>query len=257
MDDEEMRHSMRIADCGLRNRDWRTQNSRRILGGTILLVLWLWSGTGSAQEQHPHHPLPLDQYIALLEDPQRDEWQKPDAVIQALNLQNGQVVADIGAGSGYFTLRLARAVEPNGTVFAVDVDEGMLNYLRQRLAKEDIKNITVRQVPPHDPLLLNSSVDLVFVCNAYHHLEEREGYLRKLRKALKPDGHLVIVDFYKREGIPVGPPMDMRLSEETVQKELQGAGLKVTEQLTFLPYQYILIAQPTSGTSALSPAGGP
>ena len=81
--------------------------------------------------------------------------------------------------------------------------------------------------------------------------------MRKLRKALKPDGRLVIVDFYKREGIPVGPPMEMRLSEETVQKELQGAGLKVTEQPTFLPYQYILIAQSTSGTSALSPAGGP
>jgi ubiquinone/menaquinone biosynthesis C-methylase UbiE len=189
--------------------------------------------------------MPLDQYIALLEDPKRDEWQKPDEVLKALQLKEGQFVADVGAGSGYFTVRLARAVGEKGVVFAVDVDEGMLGYLRQRLAKERINNIQVMQVPPHDPLLIAGSADVVFLCNVYHHLEDRDVYLRKLRKALKPGGRLVIVDFYKKEGIPVGPPMHMRLSEETVAKELQGAGLKVTEKLTFLPYQYILVAQAT------------
>ena len=223
--------------------------------GTILLLLWIWTGTVGAQEEHSHPTLPLDQYIALLEDPERDQWQKPDAVIQALKLQNGQVVADIGAGSGYFTLRLAQAVAPKGMVLALDVEEGMLDYLRQRLAKEKIQNVKTMLVPPHDPLLIDGSLDLALLCNAYHHLEDRDVYLRKLRKALKPDGRLVIVDFYKKEGMPVGPPMHMRLSEETVQKELQGAELKVTEKLTFLPYQYVLIAQPTTGSSASSPAG--
>lgn len=211
--------------------------------GIVLLSLWICTGSVGAQEEHPHRPLPLDQYIALLEDPERDQWQKPDAVIQALKLQNGQVVADIGAGSGYFTLRLAWAVAPRGMVFALDVEEGMLDYLRQRLAKEKIQNVKTILVPPHDPLLIDGSLDLAFICNTYHHLEDREVYLRKVRKALKPDGRLVIVDFYKKEGIPVGPPMHMRLSEETVQKELQEAGLKLTEKLTFLPYQYILIAR--------------
>src|SRR5262249_50505364 len=121
---------------------------------TILLALYLGSSMVCAEEQHPHHPIPLDQYTALLEDPKRDEWQKPDAVIQALNLKEGQVVADIGAGSGYFTLRLARAVGQKGQVFAVDVDEGMLSYLRARLATEKIQNVQVMQVPAHDPLLL-------------------------------------------------------------------------------------------------------
>ena len=153
--------------------------------------------------------------------------------------------------------RLARAVERTGTVFALDVDEGMLGYLRQRLAKEHLTNVRVVQVPAHDPLLIDGSVDVAFICNAYHHLEDREVYLRKLRKGLKPDGRLVIVDFYKREGIPVGPPMSMRLSEETVQQELQAAGLQVTEKLTFLPYQYILIAQATMGGKAASPAAQP
>ncbi len=233
----------------------RNQNFCKILGSSVfLLVLWLWGGSVSAEGQHPHHPLPLDQYIALLENPKRDEWQKPDEVIKALDLQEGQFVADIGAGSGYFTLRLARAVGEKGAVFAVDVDEGMLGYLRQRLSKENLKNVQVMQVPPHDPLLIDSSTDVVFICNVYHHLEDRAVYLRKLRKALKPDGRLVLVDFYKKEDIPVGPPLHMRISEETVTKELQDAGLQVTEKLTFLPYQYMLIAQPTPGAPLAVPA---
>jgi predicted methyltransferase len=108
------------------------------------------------------------------------------------------------------------------------------------------------RVPPHDPLLIAGSADMVFLCNVYHHLEDRDVYLRKLRKALKPGGRLVVVDFYKQEGIPVGPPTHMRLDEETVTKELQGAGLKVTEKLTFLPYQYILVAQPTTPTAPVA-----
>ena len=218
--------------------------------GIALLLLWIWTGTLRAQEAPHHPPLPLDQYLALLENPERDEWQKPDTIIEALKLENGQVVADVGAGSGYFTLRLARAVASRGLVFALDVEEGMLDYLRQRLAKEKIQNVKVLLVPPHDPLLIDGSLDLAFICNTYHHLEYRDVYLRKLRKALKPTGRLVIVDFYKKEGIPVGPPMPMRLSEETVQKELREAGLGVIEKLTFLPYQYLLIAQSATESSA-------
>ena len=105
-------------------------------------------------------------------------------------------------------------------------------------------------VPPHDPLLIDGSLDLAFICNTYHHMEYRDVYLRKVRKGLKPSGRVVIVDFYPKEGIPVGPPMHMRLSEETVEKELLGAGLEVTEKLTFLPYQYILVAQPKAEPSA-------
>lgn len=87
----------------------------------------------------------------------------------------------------------------------------------------------------------------MFVCDVYHHLEDREEYLRKLRKALKPDGRLVVVDFYKQEA-PVGPPLSMRLSEDTVKKELHATGLRVMEKLTPLPYLYILVAQPTTRT---------
>lgn len=224
-----------------------------------LLILWLWSGGAIAGEhQHSHSSMSLDQYIARLEDPQRDAWQKPDEVLKILDLQEGQVIADIGAGSGYFTVRLARALAPlKGRVMALDVNEGMVNHLRQRLTQEQLQNVTVVQVPAHDPLLIDQSVDVAFICDTYHHLEDREVYMRKIRKALKPTGRVVIVDFYKREGVPVGPPMSMRLSEDTVQQELQDAGLHVTQKLAILPYQYMLIAQPTTTAPAASPGEKP
>ena len=192
---------------------------------------------------HQHHQMSLDQYIARLEDPTREEWQQPEAVIEALKLQSDAVVADIGAGSGYFTLRLARAIAPKGRVYAVDTESGMLDYLRQRLREADISNVQVMKVPAHDPLLVDGSIDVIFICNTYHHLEDRAVYLRKLSKALKPNGRLVIVDFNKEGEIPAGPPPAMRLSKEAVTTELRAEGLRVAETLSFLPYQYILIAQ--------------
>jgi SAM-dependent methyltransferase len=204
---------------------------------------------------HPHHPMPLDKYIAVLEDPERDEWQKPATVIQALKVQPGEYVADIGAGSGYFTRYLAHTVGDTGTVFAVDVEEGMVDHLRRRLKEGNINNVKTMKVPAHDPLLIDGSLDLAFICDVYHHLEDRDVYMRKVRKALKPTGRIAIVDFYKKE-TPVGPPMHMRLSEEAVEKELRAAGLEVTEKLAILPYQYILIARPMTKESETSrPAG--
>jgi len=231
---------------------------RLIIAGFCLL--WLWTPQSFAEEhhQHSHSSMSLDQYIARLEDPKRDEWQKPDEVLKVLNLQEGQVVAEIGSGSGYFTVRLAQTLAPlKGRVMALDVNEGMVTHLRNRLTQEQLKNVTVVHVPAHDPLLIDQSADVVFICDTYHHIEDRDIYLRKVRKGLKPNGRLVIVDFYKREGIPVGPPMSMRLSEETVQKELEAAGLRVTEKLTTLPYQYILIAQPMSATPDASQSAKP
>ncbi|MGE0684338.1 MAG: class I SAM-dependent methyltransferase [Candidatus Binatia bacterium] len=232
---------------------------RQRLAISAVCLLWLWSGGAIAEEhQHSHSSMSLDQYIARLEDPKRDEWQKPDEVLKILNLQDGQVIADIGSGSGYFTLRFAQALTPlKGRVMALDVDEGMVAHLRQKLAQEELKNVTVVHVPPHDPLLIDQSVDVVFICDTYHHIEDREIYLKKVRKGLKPNGRVVIVDFYKNKDIPVGPPVSMRLSKETVQKELQAAGLHVAETITTLPYQYILIAHPTTAAPAASPDENP
>ena len=215
----------------------------------VVLVLFL-AGVVWAQEQqhghlHQHDSMSLGQYIARLEDPARDAWQKPDAVIQALKLEEGHIVADIGAGSGYFTLRLTQAVGSEGMVYAVDTASGMLHHLRQRLREEGISNVRTMKVPPHDPLLVDGSIDVAFVCNTYHHIEDREVYLRKIRKALKPDGRIIIIEFNKEGDIPVGPPSQMRLSKDSVRKELQAAGLSVTETPVSLQYQYMLMAQTT------------
>lgn len=236
-----------------------TRQKLTTLTVSAVCLLWLCSIQAIAEEhQHSHRSMSLDQYIARLEDPKRDEWQKPDEVLKILKLQEGQVIADIGSGSGYFTLRFARLLAPlKGRVMALDVDEGMVAHLRQRLAQEELKNVTVVHVPPHDPLLIDQSVDVVFICDTYHHIEDREIYMKKIRKGLKSNGRVVIIDFYKNKDIPVGPPASMRLSEETVQEELQEAGLHVTEKITTLPYQYILIAQPTTTAPAASPNGKP
>ena len=216
-----------------------------LVGFGLCLAILFWNESARGQEDHPQHSMPLDEYIAILEDPKRDMWQKPQEVINALDIQEGQVVADIGAGSGYFTLRLANAVGAMGTVFAIDVEQGMIDFLRQRLALLKIQNVRTILVPPHDPLLINGSLDVAFVCDTYHHIEDRDIYLRKLRKALKPSGRIIIVDFYHDRDIPVGPPPSMRLSKSVVQQELAAAGLSVVQEARFLPYQYLLIAQAT------------
>lgn len=224
----------------------RVRYAVRLVCFALCLAIVFWNEPALGQTDHRHHPMPLDQYITMLEDPKRDTWQKPQEVINALNIREGQVVADIGAGSGYFTMRLANAVGEKGVVFAVDVEQGMVDFLRRRLADMNIQHVRTMLVPAHDPLLINGSLDLAFVCDTYHHIEDRDIYLRKLRKALKPSGRLVIVDFYHDRDIPVGPPPSMRLSKTVVQQELAAAGFSVRQEATFLPYQYLLIAQQTT-----------
>ena len=211
----------------------------------LILVLLLAKFVWPQEHSHQHDAMSLAQHIARLEDPTRDAWQKPDAVLEALKLQEGHIVADVGAGSGYFTLRLAQAVGPEGMVYAIDTSSGMVHHLRQRLREEGITNVRTMKVPPHDPLLVDGSIDIAFVCNTYHHIEDREIYLRKIRRALKPNGRVIIIEFNKEGDIPVGPPSQMRLDKDSVRKELQAAGLSVGETQISLPYQYMLVAQIT------------
>ena len=191
-------------------------------------------------------PLSLTEFLALVEDPKRDSWQQPDAVIEVLELQKGQRVAEIGAWSGYFTVRLAQAVGPTGHVTALELEEEVLSYLRQRVERDGLSNVTAEQLVIKDTRLDTVSYDLIFVCNFYHHLHhqsERTAFLQMLSQALKPTGRLIILDFFNKAGMPVGPAAHMRLSQQVVQNELQATGLAIAQTLTFLPYQYILIAQ--------------
>jgi len=187
-----------------------------------------------------------DRYIAHLEDPDRVVWQKPDEVVAALGLKGGETVVDLGAGTGYFSVALSKAVGPTGKVYALDVDEELLVYLRKRLEKEKIGNVIARRVPADDPQLAAKSVDVIFLCNVYHHLSHRNDYLKKLKLALKPSGRIVIVDYHKRADVTAGAPLEHRIAQETVIEELRTAGFSLAQTHTFLPSQYFLLFQSTS-----------
>jgi ubiquinone/menaquinone biosynthesis C-methylase UbiE len=184
-----------------------------------------------------------EEWVRILENPERDGWQKPQQVVEALGLEPGAAVADIGAGSGYFSVRFASAVGPRGTVYAADIDAGLIEYLKQRAEKAGLENFKAVLGKPDDPLLAPASVDLVFICDVIHHIENRGPYYGKLAKALRPAGRLAIVDFYKRE-LPVGPPPAMKIAKTDLIAELAQAGFKLSQEFDFLPYQYFLIFEP-------------
>jgi len=188
------------------------------------------------QTAHQHHPpASTEEYARVLEDPGRDEWQKPHAVLEALALKPGEVIADIGAGSGYFARRFARHA---GKVYAVDIDEGLLAIVR----KDAPANLLTILAAPDDPRLPEKSVDTIFFCDVLHHIDRRAAYLPKLLKALKPGGRVVNIDFYKKP-LPLGPPMAMKLSEDQVIAEFSAAGFRLAQKLDLLPYQYFLVFQ--------------
>jgi ubiquinone/menaquinone biosynthesis C-methylase UbiE len=190
------------------------------------------------------HALPYtsSDYIHHLEDPQRADWQKPEEVMAKLDLEPGAAVADLGAGSGYFTLRFAKAVGPQGKVYAIDVLDEMLDYIRQRAQDEGVKNIELVKGLPHDPKLPPASVDMIFICNTLHHISERPTYYPLLAKALRPGGRLVDIDFYKKP-LPFGPPLEMKIDKQDMIEEAKSAGFHVVQDFDFLPYQYFLIFQ--------------
>ena len=168
----------------------------------------------------------------MLEDPSRDAWQKPHAVLTALDLKPTDSVADIGAGSGYFARR--RALHA-ARVYAVDIDEKLLAMARTKAPA----NLETVVAAPDDPRLPPQSVDMIFFCDVLHHIENRPAYYVKLRKALMPGGRIVVIDFYKKP-LPVGPPELMKLSEQEVIAEFQKADFVLNKRVDILPYQYFL-----------------
>jgi arsenite methyltransferase len=199
---------------------------------SVLFVACLGLAWGQTAHQH-HPPQSAEEYARVLEDPGRDAWQKPHEVVAALNLGPSQAIADIGAGTGYFARRFARHA---GKVYAVDIDPRLLD----RVAKDAPANLTTVLATPDDPKLQPASVDVIFFCDVLHHIESRGPYLEKLRRALKPGGRVVNVDFYKKP-LPVGPPVEMKLSEAQVIAEFKSAGFRLRERREFLQYQYFLV----------------
>lgn len=160
--------------------------------------------------------------------------------MDAMAIADASVVADIGAGSGWFTVRLARRVGPQGIVYAEDVQKEMMNAISRRVGREGFNNVRPVLGLKADPRLPASSIDAVLMVDAYHEIEDRVSMLSNLAKALKPQGRIGVVDF-RLDGTGPGPDADERVSPDVVVKDAKEAGLRLLRQETFLPYQYFLI----------------
>jgi SAM-dependent methyltransferase len=177
-------------------------------------------------------------WAKVFDDPARDAWQHPDRVLAALELGPAMVVADIGAGTGYFAVRLARAI-PDGHVIATDIEPDMVRYLTDRAARERLPNLRAQLTPPDDPQLAAGTLDRILVVDVWHHLGDRVAYARALARALRPGGKLAIVDF--KLDAKHGPPPEHRLAPDQILADLRDAGLAGSVSATALPDQYIVI----------------
>lgn len=199
----------------------------------MLLVV---SAAAQSVDHHQHQFSGAEKWAEIFDEPARDEWQKPDEVIRALKLAPEALVADIGAGTGYFAVRFARAV-PKGRVYGVDIEPDMVRYLAERAKREGVGNLTAVAAKPNDPGI-PAAVDLAILVDTYHHVPDRERYFRNLQKSLKPKGRLAIIDFTLDS--PVGPPKRARIPADQVKQELARAGYKLVQEHAFLPNQYFL-----------------
>jgi predicted methyltransferase len=170
----------------------------------------------------------------------RDREQKPDEVLKLMNVKPGQVIVDIGAGSGYFTRRFAAAVGPSGKAIGVEIDSAMVRSMNADAKRLGLTNYEARLVPPEDPMLAASSVDVIFLCDTYHHITGTAAYFAKVRQALKPGGRLVILDFVRTK-----ENSNHSIIREEVVDELHRAGFRLAREFDLLlPKQYFFEFEP-------------
>ena len=169
----------------------------------------------------------------------RDQWQQSDKVITTLQIRPGAEIADLGAGGGYFTFHLAKAVGPNGKVYAVDIDRGTNQLIYERANKDGINNVQTILAKPNDPLLPQSAVDLIFTSNTYHHIDDRIVYFSNLRKYLNPAGRIAIIDYDRRAWL--AGLLRHYTPAEFIKREMEQAGYTLQQELTFLDRQSFLI----------------
>ena len=213
----------------------------------LVIVVCAIAGAGVAAQQpthgkpdHMEHKFDPATSAKSFDDPARDAWQMPARVIDALALTPNALVADIGAGTGYFTVRLAKAV-PAGTVYAVDVEPAMLDHIRKRAAGDKLTNVAT-QLAAQDSPKLPRPVNTILIVDTYHHIPNRTAYFRGLKGSLLPDGRVAIVDF--RKDAPQGPPPQFRFEPDQIIGEMRDAGFRLDARHEFLPRQLFLVFKP-------------
>lgn len=211
--------------------------ARALLAAALAFSAPAWA---QSPQTHEHSFGDAERWAHVFDDPSRDAWQKPHEVIQALGLKPGAVVADIGAGTGYFAARIANMLG-EGTVYAVDLEPDMVKYLGERAQREHLPNLKPLQASATSANL-PAPVDLVLLVDVYHHVEGREKYFAALRASLKPGARVAIIDF--RKGAPEGPPPAARIAPAKVKAEMAKAGYRLVAEHGFLPRQYFLVFTP-------------
>jgi SAM-dependent methyltransferase len=201
------------------------------------LAVGRWEFQNAPAQGHGRLFPPTD--LGLLETPDRAAWQKPDQIMDALKIADGAKVADIGAGGGFFTIRLARRVGPNGIVYAVDVQPEMLEAIKRRVTREGLQNVETLLGTETNPRLPASALDAVLFVDSYQEVEEadRLPFLRNIGRSLKPGGRLGIVNYKPGRG---GPGPDVRVPSAVVEADAAAAGLRVIDRAD-LPFQYLLV----------------
>lgn len=207
----------------------------------VMASLLLATIAPQARAQQAHGQLFPPENLGLLEGPDRGEWQKPEQIMDALAIADGAAVADIGAGAGWFTIRLARRVGPNGIVYAQDVQRQMLDAIRRRVGREGLRNVQTRLGAGSNPNLPAHALDAVLVVDVYPEVEDRITFLRNLATALKPNGRIGIVNYKLGEGGPGPAPTEgVRVEQSVVEADAARAGLRVLSSAV-LTYQYLLV----------------
>jgi ubiquinone/menaquinone biosynthesis C-methylase UbiE len=217
---------------------------KSILSAALLFSLGL-PFPGFAQSEHPVTGRQISGIMGVsgadwLERSERELEEMPETALDNIGIQKGMTVADMGAGSGYFTVRLAKRVGNSGTVYAVDVQPAMLSLIRKRMHEQKLTNIKPILASESDPGLPKNALDLILMVDVYHELSQPQKVLRKLRSALKSDGRLVVLE-YRKEDPHIPIRADHKMSAEEVRLELEAEGYKLEKAVEDLPRQHILI----------------
>jgi predicted methyltransferase len=181
-----------------------------------------------------------ERWANVFNDPTRDDWQMPLQVVELLGISPGQQVVDLGVGTGYFTNMLCAAVGERGKVYAVDIEQTMLDYVREHVNESCADVVVPVLAAPDDPRLPEGEVDVVLVVNTWHHVGKRIAYLKHLERALKPDGRVALID-WRAGDLPMGPPPEERLAKKLAIAEFEKAGWAFDSESVMLPYQYFLV----------------
>jgi len=211
---------------------------RTLIAAILVVGIAAPAQPGHAQTRNSRLFPPLN--LGLLEGPDRDEWQRPDQIMDALVIADGSVVADLGCGAGWFTVRLARRVGPNGLVYAEDVQVEMIRATERRVQREGLRNVTPILGTQDDPKLPAGRIDALLIVGSYHEIVNPVALLKNVARALRPAGRVGIVEFTPGGGGP-GPAADERVDPKLIQRDAQRAGLRFLKQESFLPFQYLLI----------------